>query len=50
LGSGEIGVGRLPIEVIGIIGVLGAYVGCFTHLNGIIGLYLTFTAGHVLLL
>lgn len=50
LGSGEIGVGRLPIEVVGIIGILGAYVGCFAHLNGIIGLYLTFTADHVLLL
>lgn len=50
LGSAEIGVGRLPIEGIGIIGVLGAHVGCFTHLNAIIGLYLTFTANHILLL
>ena len=50
MGSGEVGAGRLPIEVIRITGVLGAHVGCFTHLNGIIGLYLTFTADHVLLL
>jgi hypothetical protein len=50
LGSGESGVGRLPIEVIGIIGVLGAHVGSFTHLNAIIGLYLTFAADHILLL
>ena len=50
LGSGEIGVGRLPIEGIGIIGILGAHVGCFTHLNAIIGLYLTFTADDILLL
>lgn len=50
LGSGEISVGRLPIEGIGIVGVLGAHVGCFTHLNAIIGLYLTFTADHILLL
>ena len=50
LGRGQIGVGRLPVEVIGVIGILGANVGCFTHLNGVIRLYLTFTADRVLLL
>lgn len=49
LGSTEIGVGRLPIEGIGIICVLSTHVGCFTHLNAIIWLYLTFTADHILL-
>ena len=50
MGRGEIRAGRLAVEVIGISGVLRAYVGCFTHLNAIIGLYLTFTAARILLL